>query len=85
VLKLFNFACRSCRHTFEDLVDESSLPRCRSCGSTEADRTPGIASPFQVIRTTSLTSKRFKAGYVHLYNRPAEKRSVQVPGPVGNP
>lgn len=85
MLKLFNFACRSCRHTFEELVDESSPPRCPSCGSAETERTPGIASPSRVIRTTSLTSKRFKAGYVHLYNRPVEKVSVQVPRLVGKP
>jgi DNA-directed RNA polymerase subunit RPC12/RpoP len=85
VLKLFNFACSFCLHSFEELVDESSSPRCPSCGSTATERTPGIASPSRVIRTTSRTSKRFKAGYVHHYNRPAEKRSIQVPRLVGKP
>ena len=80
MLKLFDFQCRTCGHAYEDLLPDGSRSACKQCGSEETEKAPGVARPFEVIRATSLTSLRYKAGSIHRFqNRPREKIGIQVP------
>lgn len=78
-----DFQCRVCAHQFEALVRDDELVACPECHESPADRRPSGGHLFTVIKATSLTSKKYKAGYQHSHtNRPKEKISVQVPATV---
>lgn len=78
--KMFDYICGSCAHQFEALADEATAVACESCGHAPTDRRVSGGHLFTVIKATTNTSKRYKAGYVHKFqNRPAEKLSMQVP------
>jgi putative FmdB family regulatory protein len=80
MLMMFDFECTSCDTPFEALAGSDERPPCKNCGSTVTIRVvSSFARPFEVIRATTLTSKQYKAGYVHEYKRPKEKISVSVP------
>ena len=78
--KMYDYACE-CGNQFEALLEENEpaiCPECPAGGPTT--RRPTGGHLFTVIKATTNTSKRYKAGFVHKYkNRPAEKISVQVP------
>lgn len=76
--KLHNFQCNTCGKLFEDLVQGVAKAEC-PCGSSDTRLMPAAMKTFSVIQATTPTAKRYKAGYVHRYHRPAEKISVQVP------
>lgn len=78
--KMYDFDCRACGHLFEALVVEDAVVPCPKCEAAPAERRATGGHIFTVITATTLTSKKYKAGYVHQFNkRPAEKISVQVP------
>jgi putative FmdB family regulatory protein len=78
--KLFDYGCAACGHEFEALVEGDNEIECPECHESPATRRATGGHIFTVITATSLTSKRYKAGYVHNFQkRPAEKISMQVP------
>lgn len=85
MFKMLDFHCNACASDFEALAESDERPPCKACGSGDTARTPprAIGRPFEVIKATTRTSRRFKAGYIHQYNRPKEKISVSVPASVG--
>jgi putative FmdB family regulatory protein len=83
--KLKGYFCRECGVEYEFLHHPADEPaKCPRCSSTDA-RVQLKVHVFRTIQATSLTSKQFKAGYVHRYvNRPAEKVAVSVPRAQGD-
>jgi putative FmdB family regulatory protein len=80
MFKMFDFECKGCDWEFEELVcpnEAAVCPNCRSKDTTQVIRS--IPKTFETIRATTLTSKKYKAGYVDQYNRPATKISSAVP------
>jgi rubredoxin len=83
VLKHFDFECQSCELTFDAYVEGADgtpeeCPRCLVSSSKFFKKLPSSwASPTTII-VDYPGSKRHKAGYMHLYNRPAEKKGSQV-------
>jgi len=78
--KMFDYGCEVCGHQFEALVEGDEPENCPECHEGPATRRATGGHSFTVITATTLTSKKYKAGYVHNYQkRPAEKISVQVP------
>ena len=78
--KMYDYVCE-CGNKFEALVEENEIPICPEChlGGPVSRRTSG-GHIFTVIKATTNTSKKYKAGYQHSHtNRPKEKISVQVP------
>lgn len=83
MLKMYDFLCECCGHQFEHLAREESEIECPECHESPASRRVSGGHLFTVIKATTNTSKRYKAGYVHKYgNRPAEKISVPVAATV---
>lgn len=81
--QLFNFNC-VCGHGFEAMTgkdfDGNEEPvKCPACGSADVQRGLSSLKSFEVIRATTRTSGRYKAGTIHKYHRPKEKISVAVP------
>ncbi len=86
MLKMFDYGCDVCGHQFEALVQEGADVVCPECQESPATRRATGGHIFTVIKATSLTSKKYKAGHVHNFkNRPAEKISVQVPAAPKTP
>jgi len=85
MLKMFDFICPVCDHKFDALVRDDDETECPSCHESPATRRLSGGHQFVVIKATTLTSKKYKAGYQHSHtDRPKEKISVQVPaGPKG--
>ena len=79
MLKMYDFLCDCCGHQFEHLAREDSQIECPECRESPASRRVSGGHSFVVIKATTNTSKRYKAGYVHQFNRPKEKISVSVP------
>jgi len=81
MLKSYDFECVKCQTVFGDLVEGCDgqpdiCPKCRHRGPfTRMLSAPAI--PNQII-VDYPGSKRLKAGYSHVYNRPAEKKDSQV-------
>ena len=83
--KLFDHHCVPCDIVFEALAEGESPAPCVNCGEPAPVRVTG-GHTFTVIQATSLTSGRYKAGYIHKFQkRDAEKISVQVASPVAKP
>lgn len=84
--KMYDYECAVCAHQFEALLPEGAEATCPQCHESPAGRRATGGHLFTVITPTTLTSKRYKAGYVHKYQkRAAEKTSVQVPlGPTNS-
>lgn len=83
MLKMYDFICNVCGAQFEHLARETSQVECPECHESPAERRVSGGHLFTVIKATTNTSKRYKAGYVHKYaNRPAEKISVPVSAPT---
>jgi putative FmdB family regulatory protein len=77
---MFDFGCESCGHQFEALVQDGETVECPECHVTPATKRTTGGRIFTVIKATTLTSKKYKAGYQHSHtNRPKEKISSQVP------
>jgi len=86
MLKMFDYGCAACGHQFETLVRDDAEVECPECHESPATRRATGGHIFTVITATSRTSKKYKAGYVHNYQkRPAEKISVQVPAAPKTP
>ena len=84
--KMFDYGCACCGHQFEALVQDDEAVECPECRETPAVRRTTGGHIFTVITATSLTSKKYKAGYVHKYQkRPAEKIYSQVPAAITKP
>ena len=81
MLKHFNFECLACHQEFDEYVEGADgLPdACKYCECNHGyKKLPSSwASPTTII-VDYPGSKRWKAGYVHLYNRPAEKKHSQI-------
>jgi hypothetical protein len=86
MLKHFNFECQSCSNEFSDYVEgvDGQPEACPACEKSEGFKklSSGWSSPTTII-VDYPGSKRLKAGYVHQYNRPAEKKGSQVSMHVG--
>jgi putative FmdB family regulatory protein len=81
MLKTYDFECLDCGQTFEDIVEgEKGLPeQCPHCSSTSGfKKVIGTFSYPTTIVVDYPGSKAHKAGYVHLFNRPAEKKDSQI-------
>lgn len=77
--KIYDYYCEPCDSTFEGLAEEDAKLPCPECANLSERRVTG-GHLFHVIQATSNTSKRYKAGYVHNYQkRPAEKIYSAVP------
>lgn len=75
-----DYVCSACDHLFEALARDGDPVPCEKCQSTQTSKRATGGHLFTVIKATTTTSKKYKAGYVHKFqNRPAEKISVQVP------
>jgi putative FmdB family regulatory protein len=84
--KMFDYGCESCEHQFEALVTDDEVVACPECHVAPAKRRTTGGRIFNVIKATTLTSKKYKAGYQHSHtNRPKEKISVQVPAAPKTP
>lgn len=84
MLKIFNFECLSCDHTFEELVEgvEGKPEACPECSaSKEFKKLPAMCSSPTKIIVDYPGSKKFKAGYQHTHNLDAEKKGRQVTVP----
>jgi putative FmdB family regulatory protein len=81
MLKVFDYLCEACGHQFEALRQDGDAVECPSCGESPATKRLSGGHLFTVIKATTLTSKKYKAGYQHSHNsnRPKEKISTQVP------
>lgn len=81
--KMYDYSCE-CGNQFEALVEEGETPICYECNlGGPVHRRPSGGHIFTVIKATTNTSKKYKAGYQHSHtNRPKEKISVQVPATV---
>lgn len=79
MLKMYDFLCEACGNQFEHLAREDSQIECPECHESPASRRVSGGHLFTVIKATTNTSKKYKAGYVHQFNRPKEKISVSVP------
>lgn len=78
--KMRDYLCEACGEQFEALVRDEETVDCPKCTEGPASRRPSGGHLFTVIKATTLTSKKYKAGYQHSHtNRPKEKISVQVP------
>lgn len=78
--KMFDFSCAPCGHQFEALVQDDEEVTCPECHEGPATRRLSGGHQFVVIKATTLTSKKYKAGYQHSHtDRPKEKISSQVP------
>lgn len=81
MLKTYDFECLECDRTFEDIVEGENgnpkqCPHCLNEGSFKK-----IVGSFNYPKTIVVDypgSKAHKAGYVHLFNRPAEKKDSQI-------
>jgi hypothetical protein len=84
MFKLFDFICPACAHQFDALVTDGCVVDCPECHASPATRRLSGGHLFTTIKATTLTSKKYKAGYQHSHtNRPKEKISSQVPvGPL---
>lgn len=80
--KMFDYQCACCGHLFEELAEPESEVACPQCHESPAERRLTGGRSFSTIQATTPTSKRFKAGYVHQFNRPKEKISVSVPASI---
>lgn len=79
-MPLYDFACNRCQTSFEAIRPASAAPPpCEACGAEDVVRFMPAPKSFNTIVATTPTSRRYKAGYAHLYNRPKEKISVAVP------
>jgi len=81
MLKHYDFECSGCKHIFDDYVEGSAgVPEaCPQCKQSEAFKK--LPSTFALPTTIVVDypgSKQYKAGYKHLYTRPAEKKESQV-------
>jgi putative FmdB family regulatory protein len=80
MLKMFDFNCPACNHNFDALAREGDATECPSCHESPATKRMSGGHTFTVIKATTLTSKKYKAGYQHSHiDRPKEKISSQVP------
>ncbi len=78
--KYFDFICPACEHKFDALVKDDAAIACPECHESPATKRLSGGHLFTTIKATTLTSKRYKAGYQHSHtNRPKEKISSQVP------
>lgn len=86
MLKMFDYECNACEERYERLIRElDEKPPCPACNSVDVSRLMAGGHLFTTIVPTTLTSKRYKAGYAHHFNnKPAEKISVSVPSKVGS-
>jgi putative FmdB family regulatory protein len=83
---MFDYSCEACGHQFEALVEGENEVECPECEESPATRRLSGGHQFVVIKATTLTSKKYKAGYQHSHtNRPKEKISVQVPAAPKTP
>jgi len=86
MLKMFDYGCAACGHNFEALVRDDADVECPECHESPATRRATGGHIFTVIKATTTTSKKYKAGYQHSHtNRPKEKISVQVPAAPKTP
>jgi len=85
MLKSFDFICPACDHKFDALVRDEDPTECPVCHESPATKRLSGGHLFTTIKATTLTSKKYKAGYQHSHvDRPKEKISSQVPaGPKG--
>lgn len=80
MIKCFDFLCPACEHVFEAFVGEDAVVECPECHASPATKRLSGGHLFTVIKATTLTSKKYKAGYQHSHvDRPKEKISSQVP------
>ena len=80
MLKMFDFLCPVCDHKFDSLVEGDSEVECPECHESPATKCLSGGHQFVVIKATTLTSKKYKAGYQHSHiDRPKTKISSQVP------
>lgn len=78
--KMFDYSCDACGHQFEALVEDGAETECPECHEGPANKRLSGGHQFVVIKATTLTSKKYKAGYQHSHtDRPKEKISSQVP------
>lgn len=86
MIKCFDFLCPACEHVFEEFVREDSVVECPECHASPATKRLSGGHLFTVIKATTLTSKKYKAGYQHSHvDRPKEKISSQVPAGPKDP
>lgn len=83
--KMYDYHCACCDHLFEALAELEENVECPECHESPAERRLTGGRTFTTIQATTNTSKRFKAGYVHNFNRPKEKISVSVPSSIQKP
>ena len=83
--KMFDYQCPVCAYSFEVLADKDDQVECPECHESPAVRRLTGGRTFTTIQATTNTSKRYKAGYVHQFNRPKEKISVSVPASIQKP
>jgi hypothetical protein len=78
--KLYDFECQECGCIFEKRVsNEKPMPTaCPECTATEFKRLPSAPAILSTIVPAYPGSKKFRAGYQHTHNRPAEKAATQV-------
>ena len=80
MFKMFDFICPACDHQFDALVRDDTDVACPECHESPATKRLSGGHLFTVIKATTLTSKKYKAGYQHSHiDRPKEKISSQVP------
>jgi putative FmdB family regulatory protein len=80
MFKMFDFICPACDHKFDALVRDDAEISCPECHESPATKRLSGGHLFTVIKATTLTSKKYKAGYQHSHiDRPKEKISSQVP------
>ncbi len=53
----FDFACRSCEHTFERLVRSGDIVQCGACGSAEVQKLLSLPS----LKTSSTSGLAMQA------------------------
>jgi len=81
MLKHYDFECLQCEKTFDEYVEgaEGIPDACPHCESPLGfKKLPSVWASPQTIVVDYPGSKRLKAGYTHIYNRPAEKKGSQV-------
>ncbi len=67
-MPLYDFYCKKCEQTFEEISSPQEIPACPNCGGAEVEREVSAPSP---LKTGAFP---YKVGPVHpMMNRPAKK------------
>lgn len=86
MIKCFDFICPACENVFEEFVREGATVECPECHASPAEKRLSGGHLFTTIKATTLTSKKYKAGYQHSHiDRPKTKIMSQVPAGPKSP